>query len=192
MTNTFDYKKYKGIQKTQLKSTNSRSMLIVESTLLSWFDLFDLFFSFEYFYKIQEVVFLVFLYPLISLNQNVICHWGWFELWTQYPGSVVPLAMFFPALGHFQFCKKAVGVSCRFFPLPIVGCCITRIYRVGKPRLLSTSVHCWPQLPPAPPARPASSALSSQPLLLGPPSRACLTVRFTITEVRIELGLRAV
>ena len=22
------------------------------------------------------------------------CHWWWFELWTQYPGSVVPLAMF--------------------------------------------------------------------------------------------------
>ena len=36
-----------------------------------------------------------FLYPLISRNQNVICHGGWFELWTQYPGSVVPLAMFF-------------------------------------------------------------------------------------------------
>ena len=73
---------------------NSRSMLIVESTLLTWSALFDLFFAFEYFYKTQEVVFLVFLYPLISLNQNVICHWGWFELWTQYPGSVVPLAMF--------------------------------------------------------------------------------------------------
>ena len=40
MANTFDYKKYKGIQKTQLKSTNSRSMLIVESTLLTWFNLF--------------------------------------------------------------------------------------------------------------------------------------------------------
>ena len=73
---------------------NIRSMLIVESTLLTWSALFDLFFAFEYFYKTQEVVFLVFLYPLISLNQNVICHWGWFELWTQYPGSVVPLAMF--------------------------------------------------------------------------------------------------
>ena len=55
---------------------NSRSMLIVESTLLTWSALFDLFFAFEYFYKTQEVVFLVFLYPLISLNQNVICHWG--------------------------------------------------------------------------------------------------------------------
>ena len=73
---------------------NSKSMLIVELTLLTWSALFDLFFAFEYFYKTQEVVFLVFLYPLISLNQNVICHWGWFELWTQYPGSVVPLAMF--------------------------------------------------------------------------------------------------
>ena len=31
-------------------------MLIVESTLLTWFDLFDLFFAFEYFYKTQEVV----------------------------------------------------------------------------------------------------------------------------------------
>ena len=69
-------------------------MLIVESTLLTWSTLFALFFAFEYFYNTQEVVFLVFLYPLISLNQNVICHWGWFELWTQYPGSVVPLAMF--------------------------------------------------------------------------------------------------
>ena len=44
---------------------NSRSMLIVESTLLTWSALFDLFFAFEYFYKTQEVVFLVFIYPLI-------------------------------------------------------------------------------------------------------------------------------
>ena len=44
-------------------------MLIVESTLLTWSALFDLFFAFEYIYKTQEVVFLVFLYPLISLNQ---------------------------------------------------------------------------------------------------------------------------
>ena len=45
-------------------------MLIVESTLLTWSALFDLFFAFEYIYKTQEVVFLVFLYPLISLNQR--------------------------------------------------------------------------------------------------------------------------
>ena len=30
----------------------------------------------------------------ISFLQNVICHGWWFELWTQYPGSVVPLVMF--------------------------------------------------------------------------------------------------
>ena len=46
---------------------NSRSMLIVESTLLTWSALFDLFFAFEYFYKTQEVVFLVFCIPLFLL-----------------------------------------------------------------------------------------------------------------------------
>ena len=52
-------------------------MLIVESTLLTWSALFDLFFAFEYFYKTQEVVFLVFLYPLIFLViKSVICHGG--------------------------------------------------------------------------------------------------------------------
>ena len=45
---------------------NSRSMLIVESTLLTWSALFDLFFAFEYFYKTQEVVFLVFVSPYFS------------------------------------------------------------------------------------------------------------------------------
>ena len=43
-------------------------MLIVESTLLTWSALFDLFFAFEYFYKTQEVVFLVFFVsPLFLL-----------------------------------------------------------------------------------------------------------------------------
>ena len=42
-------------------------MLIVESTLLTWSALFDLFFAFEYIYKTQEVVFLVFLYLLIKM-----------------------------------------------------------------------------------------------------------------------------
>ena len=38
--------------------------------------------------------------------QNVICHGWWFQLWTQYPGSVVPLAMFSSYLAnvvHWEF-----------------------------------------------------------------------------------------
>ena len=63
-------------------------MLIVESTLLTWSALFDLFFAFEYFYKTQEVCSISsFCIPLFALGDD-------FELWTQYPGSVVPLAMF--------------------------------------------------------------------------------------------------
>ena len=55
MANTFDYKKYKGIQKTQLKSTNSRSMLSRHSTLLTWSALFDdLLITFEYFTKVKK------------------------------------------------------------------------------------------------------------------------------------------
>ena len=45
---------------------NSRCMLIVESTLSTWSALFDLLFAFGYFYKTQEVVFLVFVSPYFS------------------------------------------------------------------------------------------------------------------------------
>ena len=45
---------------------NSRSMLIVESTLSTWSALVKLLFAFGYFYKTQEVVFLVFVSPYFS------------------------------------------------------------------------------------------------------------------------------
>ena len=40
--------------------------LIVDSTLSTWSALFDLLFAFGYFYKTQEVVFLVFVSPYFS------------------------------------------------------------------------------------------------------------------------------
>ena len=70
MANTFDYKKYKGIQKTQLKSTNSRSMLSRHSTLLTWSALFDLLIAFEYFTKLKKWYFL-FSYPPISCKKKL-------------------------------------------------------------------------------------------------------------------------
>ena len=52
-------------------------MLIAESTLLIWSALFDHFLVFEYFYKTQEVVFLVFFVsPYISRNQKCYLPWG--------------------------------------------------------------------------------------------------------------------
>ena len=52
-------------------------MLIVESTLSTWSALFDLLFAFGYFFKTQEVVFLVFFVsPYISRNQKCYLPWG--------------------------------------------------------------------------------------------------------------------
>ena len=59
--------------------------------------------SHRFFLHFPISCFFLFLYPLISRNLNFICHGGWFELWTQYPGSVVPLAMFFTKLEKWYF-----------------------------------------------------------------------------------------
>ena len=101
-----------GIQKTLPEAQRTQGIeSITRFTLTAgacWVDIVDMVCSlwplknaFEYFTKLKKLYFL-FLYPPISCNQTcfschlqyVICHWGWFELWTQYPGSVVPLAMF--------------------------------------------------------------------------------------------------
>ena len=69
-------------------------------------------YCFWVFYKSQEGVFLVFVSPYflyirlvyISFHLQMLFSRGWFELWTQYPESVVPLAMLL------------IGISFRKFP----------------------------------------------------------------------------
>ena len=56
--------------------------------------------------------------PCQQCRLNMLLLLGWFELWTQYPGSVVPLAMFFT---HFQVgvisydCPISQGFNCLWY-----------------------------------------------------------------------------
>ena len=87
-------------QLNNIDGANIKQSLAIESTLLTWCALFDLLIIFEYFTRRSISCFCIPLFLVyktcISFHlQNVICHGGWFGLWPQYPGSVVPLAMFY-------------------------------------------------------------------------------------------------
>ena len=102
-----------------------------------------------------------------------ICYlpfWGWFELWTQYPGSVVPLAMFVVEIQQIMLNSLSRHFSDHFHFHPTFALIpkIILALRVRTCHFVIFALVPFPLMGAPPPDSPDAKDSSHQPRVLNP------------------------